>query len=95
MNDKITVERLGLYLNKLIDVIQAGAKVPIIPEIDLPMLKAIRKHLLESDLAHWMDRCHELEVELAELTKKLSEVKFDVQNPNRLDTGKPIEVSDG
>ena len=89
MNDKITVERLGLYLNKLIDVIQAGAKVPIIPEIDLPMLKAIRKHLLESDIAHWMDRCHELEAELAELTKKLSEVKFDVQNPNRLDMGKP------
>ena len=52
-------------------------------------LFAIRKHLTESDLAHWMDRCHELEVELAELTKKLSEVKFDVQNPNRLDMGKP------
>ena len=46
------------------------------------MLEAIRKHLTESDLAHWMDRCHELEMELAELTKKLSEVKFDVKNPS-------------
>ena len=28
--------------------------------------KAIRKHLTESDIAHWMDRCHELEAKLAE-----------------------------
>jgi len=28
-------------------------------------LEEREKHLTESDLAHWMDRCHELEVELA------------------------------
>jgi len=28
--------------------------------------EAIRKHLTESDIAHWMDRCHELEAKLAE-----------------------------
>jgi len=32
---------------------------------DLTKFQAIRKHLTESDLAHWMDRCHELEAELA------------------------------
>ena len=30
------------------------------------IVKAIRKHLTESDIAHWMDRCHELEAKLAE-----------------------------
>ena len=33
---------------------------------EIPMFQAIRKHLTESDIAHWMDRCHELEAKLAE-----------------------------
>ena len=79
MSDKITVEEMVKDLDRFIKY----------ADMHLPFLRAIRSHLTESDIAHWMDRCHELEVELAELTKKLSEVKFDVQNPNRLDMEKP------
>ena len=44
---------------------------------NLPILRAIRKHLTESDLAHWMDRCHELEVELAEVSRRTSDKEVE------------------
>ena len=31
-----------------------------------PTCEAIRKHLMDSDIVHWMDRCHELEEMLTE-----------------------------
>ena len=37
-----------------------------VTEKDKQIFQAIRSHLTESDIAHWMDRCHELEVKLAE-----------------------------
>ena len=44
---------------------------------EIPMLQAIRKHLTESDIAHWMDRCHELEVKLAEKPVTVSRDDID------------------
>ena len=39
--------------------------------------EAIRKHLTESDIAHWMDRCHELEAKLAEKPVTVSRDDID------------------
>jgi len=52
---------------------------------------------LNGDVATWdelevpstLQAIRKLILDYAELTKKLSEVKLDVQNPNRLDMGKP------
>ena len=56
MSDKITVEEMVKDLDRFIKY----------ADMHLPFLRAIRSHLTESDIAHWMDRCHELEAELAE-----------------------------
>ena len=41
------------------------------------MLQAIREALTESDIAHWMDRCHELEAKLAEKPVTVSRDDID------------------
>ena len=56
----------GLPDNKSFCIACSGSK-----ECDA-MLQAIRKILTESDLAHWMDRCHELEAKLAEKPEPVS-----------------------
>lgn len=38
-------------------------------EKEVEMLTEIKERLDESDIAHWMDRCHELEAELAKRKK--------------------------
>ena len=44
---------------------------------DMAILQAIRKHLTESDIAHWMDRCYELEAKLAEKPVTVSRDDID------------------
>jgi len=43
----------------------AAYSIPLTVE-NRRILQAIREALTDSDIAHWMDRCHELEVKLAE-----------------------------
>ena len=40
-------------------------------------LEEREKHLTESDIAHWMDRCHELEAKLAEKPVTVSRDDID------------------
>ena len=44
---------------------------------DMAILQAIRKILTESDIAHWMDRCHELEEMLTEKPVAVSRDDID------------------
>jgi len=66
----ITREKMVGHIDKWIamhkrDAWEQDADITFWAEKEIAMLEAIRKHLTESDLAHWMDRCHELEAELA------------------------------
>ena len=62
------ISRLINQAEKLIDAPMYAEVIEKIKQLkgEARILQAIRKHLTESDLAHWMDRCHELEVKLAE-----------------------------
>ena len=58
MSDKITREEMVNHLIRLNRLAGWTERCPT--------CEAIRKHLTGSGIAHWMDRCHELEVKLAE-----------------------------
>jgi len=76
MSDKITVEEMvgGLYEMTHESCDQYDGEHPKrLREIR----EAIRKHLTESDIAHWMDRCHELEAKLAEKPVTVSRDDID------------------
>ena len=69
MSDKITVEEMVEWMDVELKALQEHCEISPHNEVwttPRDILQAIRKHLTESDLAHWMDRCHELEAKLAE-----------------------------
>jgi len=78
MSDKITVEKMVEWLDRL----EIFVKTKEISYGDcegdvFEYHQAIRKILTESDIAHWMDRCHELEAKLAEKPEPVSRDDID------------------
>ena len=66
---EITVEEMVEKLDGMI-----SGTIGIVIDVEFfEFLQAIRSHLMESDIAHWMDRCHELEAELAEVRRRTSD----------------------
>ena len=89
MSDKITVEAMMERLNVWMRIIDSGHLVEL-NEFHRPTIQSIRKHLTESDIAHWMDRCHELEAKLAEKPRVSREKIKDVMRDNYI----PWELGD-
>ena len=67
MSDKITREEIDKWLvGEMLWRHARGESLGEDHSQDMAILQAIREALTESDIAHWMDRCHELEAKLAE-----------------------------
>ena len=81
LSDKITVEKMVGYVAFLMGECDRGHEQGChgcdLAEQCITMLQAIRKHLTESDIAHWMDRCYELEAKLAEKPEPVSRDDID------------------